>query len=107
MSRGIARERQVRKLLEADGWWVCRAAGSLGDADLVALVANDELWPIRTEARLLIEVKSTTRGPYHGTFGPKDLSRTSACGTKNRSRGMALLVALTQESQVDSFKSVA
>lgn len=63
MSRGIARERAVRKRLEDEGWWVSRAAGSLGDADLVALRADKN-------ARL-IEVKSTKRGPYHG-FGPSD-----------------------------------
>ena len=61
MSRGIQRERQVRKLLENDGWWVCRAAGSLGDADLVSLKNG--------ETPQLIEVKATARGPYHG-FGP-------------------------------------
>jgi Holliday junction resolvase len=64
VSRGHTRERQVRKLLEDDGWFVCRAAGSLGDADLVALRDNQgdcRAW--------LIEVKSTARGPYHG-FGP-------------------------------------
>ena len=73
MSRGIQRERQVRKLLEDEGWWVCRAAGSLGDADLVALRNPDfgkSVWLTPIEARL-IEVKSTARGPYHG-FGPKD-----------------------------------
>lgn len=59
--RGHHRERQVRRILEADGWWVCRAAGSLGDADLVALRAGDQ-------ARL-IEVKSTAAGPWH-SFGP-------------------------------------
>lgn len=63
MSRGIQRERQVRKLLEEQGFWVSRAAGSLGDADLVALKCG--------QRPQLIEVKSTARGPYHG-FGPKD-----------------------------------
>src|SRR5262249_5999379 len=41
-SRGHNRERQVRKLLEERGWWVARAAGSLGDADLVAMRASTE-----------------------------------------------------------------
>lgn len=62
MSRGHDRERAVRRLLEAEGWWVARAAGSLGDADLVAL---------RHGFARLVEVKSTTRGPYHG-FGPAE-----------------------------------
>lgn len=62
-NRGIHRERQLKALLEAEGWWVARAAGSLGDADLIALHAHR---PPR-----LIEVKSTTRGPFTG-FGPLD-----------------------------------
>lgn len=61
-SRGIQRERQVRKLLEDDGWWVCRAAGSLGDADLVALKSGT--------TPILVEVKASARGPFH-SFGPK------------------------------------
>ena len=60
--RGHDRERAVKALLEADDWFVTRAAGSLGDADLVALRVGDR--------PRLIEVKSTARGPYHG-FGPK------------------------------------
>lgn len=63
VSRGIARERQVRRLLEADGHWTARAAGSLGDADVVALKAG--------EMPQLIEVKSTAAGPFH-SFGPGD-----------------------------------
>lgn len=62
MSRGHNRERQVKALLENDDWFVTRAAGSLGDADLVAL--KDGYRP------RLIEVKSTARGPYEH-FGPK------------------------------------
>ena len=63
MSRGHDRERAVRRLLEDDDWFVARAAGSLGDVDLVALRAGSR--------PRLIEVKSTAAGPYHG-FGPKD-----------------------------------
>jgi Holliday junction resolvase len=62
MSRGHARERQVKALLEADDWFVTRAAGSLGDADLVALKAG--------HVPRLVEVKSTAAGPFH-SFGPK------------------------------------
>lgn len=64
MSRGDDRERAVRDLLQAEDWWVCRAAGSLGDADLVAL---------KPGRKLLIEVKSSSRerGPF-ADFGPKD-----------------------------------
>lgn len=60
--RGITRERQVRLLLEDDDWFVVRAAGSLGDADLVALKAG--------RVPRIIEIKSSARGPYH-SFGPK------------------------------------
>jgi Holliday junction resolvase len=63
MSRGHDRERRVRAWLEARDWFVCRAAGSLGDVDLVAL--RDGYTP------LLIEVKSTAGGPYEH-FGPAD-----------------------------------
>lgn len=48
--------------LQSRDWWVARAAGSLGDADLVALKAGHR--------PLLIEVKATHRGPFHA-FGPK------------------------------------
>jgi Holliday junction resolvase len=66
MSRGHARERRVRDLLESDDWWVSRAAGSLGDADLIAL---------RHDRRpRLIEVKSTAGGPYE-RFGPAARAR--------------------------------
>lgn len=61
-ARGIDRERKVRDYLLDRDYWVCRAAGSLGDADLVAL---------KPGSRLLVEVKSTAAGPFH-SFGPKD-----------------------------------
>ncbi len=63
MSRGINRERQVRAVLEAEDWWTARAAGSLGDADVIAL--KDGRRP------LMVEVKSTAAGPY-SHFLPKD-----------------------------------
>ena len=63
MSRGHDRERAVKRLLQADDWWVARAAGSLGDADLVAL---------KTGSRpRLVEVKSSAQGPYEH-FGPSE-----------------------------------
>ena len=61
MSRGHDRERRVKAWLEARDWLVVRAAGSLGDVDLVAL--RDGYTP------LLVEVKSTAGGPYE-RFGP-------------------------------------
>ena len=65
MSRGHDRERAVKRILEGQDWWVSRAAGSLGDADLVALKAG--------KRPLLIECKSSSaqRGPF-ADFGPKD-----------------------------------
>ncbi len=80
MSRGITRERQVRRLLEAEDWWVARAAGSLGDADLIAL-RNGEI--------RLIEVKSTHRGPFH-SFGPA--SRKELAAAARVAGGTAWLV---------------
>ena len=62
-ARGIARERKVRDYLLERDYFVCRAAGSIGDADLVALKAGHR--------PMLIEVKSTAQGPYE-KFGPKD-----------------------------------
>ena|SRR5215471_15931051 len=62
-SRGHTRERLVRKLLEQSGWVVIRAAGSLGPIDLVALRIGYR--------SMLIEVKSTSGGPYE-RFGPSE-----------------------------------
>lgn len=84
MSRGHDRERAVRKVLEQDGWWTCRAAGSLGDADVVALRAY-EIWTAgrmktRSEA-WLIEVKSTAGGPYE-RFGPAQRNELRAAAKR-------------------------
>jgi len=59
---GTKREHMVRDWLLERDFWVCRATGSLGDADLVALKAGD---------RRLVEVKGSKHGPYHD-FGPSD-----------------------------------
>jgi len=64
--RGHQRERAVKLHLQERDWWVSRAAGSLGDADLVALKAG--------KRPMLIEVKSTAGGPYE-RFGPADRAR--------------------------------
>jgi Holliday junction resolvase len=63
MSRGLQRERAVRDWLQARDWIVIRAAGSLGDFDLIALKS--------CHTPLIIEVKSTHRGPFH-SFGPQE-----------------------------------
>lgn len=65
--RGHERERQVRRHLEKEGWWTCRAAGSLGDADVVALK--------RFKRARLIEVKSTSK--TYERFQPADRKRLS------------------------------
>jgi len=48
--RGVYFERRVRLDMEGRGWWVIRAAGSHGPADLVALKVG--------EPPLLIQVKA-------------------------------------------------
>ena len=65
---GHARERQVKRLREAEGWLVVRAAGSLGTFDLVAM--KDGYRP------RLIEVKATAAGPFAG-FLPADRAEIS------------------------------
>lgn len=60
---GHERERKLKRVMEADGWVVVRAAGSLGELDLVAGKAGE---PTRA-----IEVKATARGPFAG-FPPAD-----------------------------------
>lgn len=61
--RGINRERQVAAQMAESGWWVMRAAGSKGVADLVCLHQG------RTP--MMLEIKSTTAGPFSG-FGPAE-----------------------------------
>ena len=60
---GHHRERQLKKRIEADGWFVIRAPASLGVADLVALKLGHQ--------PRMIEVKATARGPFAG-FPPAD-----------------------------------
>lgn len=74
-SRGHSRERDAKRLLIEDGYWVSRAAGSLGDADLVALkavvVEPEHVGQTLAEARL-IEVKANTSGGRFMNFRPVD-----------------------------------
>lgn len=72
MSRGHDRERAVRRILEAEGWLVVRAPGSLGVADLVALKAG--------ERPRLIESKSTLTPFAH--FLPRDRAALLAAAEK-------------------------
>jgi Holliday junction resolvase len=67
-SRGHTRERDARRQLEADGWIVIRAAGSLGVADLVCFRAD--------RVPRLVEVKSTAQSAYE-RFSPLERARMS------------------------------
>jgi hypothetical protein len=89
-SRGTSRENLVKDWLEERGWWVCRAAGSLGDADLACmrrhpgLVDNYSLVGehfVGQPGKLLVEVKSTKAGPF-SDFGPKDRAELLEAGRK-------------------------
>lgn len=62
-SLGTARERQVRRHLEEDGWVVIRAAGSLGPVDLVAMR--------RGQFPRFVQVKTDDRRPFDH-FRPPD-----------------------------------
>lgn len=59
--RGINRERQVAARLQTENWWVMRAAGSKGVADLVCLH--------RGRKPMMLEIKSNSGSPFAG-FGP-------------------------------------
>lgn len=59
--RGIQRERQMAEVIGESGWWVLRAAGSLGVADLVCLKAGHR--------PMMLEIKSNSGSPFAG-FGP-------------------------------------
>lgn len=62
MRRGPDRERQLRHLLEQDGWVVARSAGSRGCIDLLA---------VRGLVVYAIQVKSDRDSPWHN-FSPRD-----------------------------------
>lgn len=71
---GHQRERQVKKLLEEEGWFVIRAPASLGVADLVAIRREDSrfgtaLWS--TVVRF-IECKANEKGGPYMNFRPED-----------------------------------
>lgn len=79
-AKGSAKERQSKKLLEADGWQVTKAGGSLGCADLVALQAG--------ERPLLVQVKATAAGPFTH-FGPAE--RAELVETAKRAGAVPIL----------------
>ena len=70
---GHQRERQVKKLLEEEGWFVIRAPGSLGVADLVAIGASQHRDSIHGLSRVrMIEVKGNEKGGPYMNFRPSD-----------------------------------
>jgi len=54
--KGYMVERKVRKILEARGWRVVRAGGSLGEADLVCLKKGN---------CILLQIKSTYKKTFY------------------------------------------
>lgn len=79
--RGIHRERQVRRLLESRGYWTSRAAGSFGDADVIAIRARER----GGSEVLLIEVKSDIAGPF-AHFGPAARAELISAALKTGAR---------------------
>lgn len=65
---GHQRERQVKKLLEEQGWFVIRAPGSLGVADLVAIQPDGLGLPVVR----FIECKANEKGGPYMNFRPED-----------------------------------
>lgn len=63
-SKGHGRERQIKKLLEEQGWIVFRAPASLGVCDLIALKAG--------ERPRMIEVKANELGGPWSNFRWRD-----------------------------------
>ena len=70
---GHQRERQVKKLLEDEGWFVIRAPGSLGVADLVAIrEEEDPGYKYRHSVVRFIECKANEKGGPYMNFRPED-----------------------------------
>ena len=70
MSFGHDRERQVKKLLEEEGWFVIRAPASLGVADLVAVRRHPHREIVCSTVKF-VEVKGNVGNPYMN-FRPED-----------------------------------
>jgi Holliday junction resolvase len=66
--RGVHFENRVRRDFESRGWWVIRAAGSHGPADLVALKVG--------EPPLLIQCKADSRPHKHEGLGLAALAKS-------------------------------
>lgn len=83
--RGDYFERRVRETLEADGWLVIRAAGSLGPADLWAAKRNHRL--------RIVSCK------LHGTLPRKEA--ITLCDAADKSGAIALLASRNKPGWVD------
>jgi len=74
--RGTRRENQVKAFYADRDWFVIRAGGSFGPADLVAIQPSSFPGLCRVE---LVQVKSDVRGPYVH-FGPAERQSLLAAG---------------------------
>lgn len=63
MPLGSPYERELKRILEGNGWVVIRSAGSLGSGDLVALTPN---------SHILIEVKSCKGNTFYTSRDNKE-----------------------------------
>src|SRR3954468_17991480 len=86
--KGAARERQLAKELEAEGYVVTRSAGSRSPHDLVVCGPARRDSPSVSQVQL-IQVKSDTAGPF-AHFGP--LERTMLKETARRCGAVPVLV---------------
>jgi len=74
VSRGIDRERKIRKALKDAGWVAIRA--SMGEIDVVACKPVSVRHDITLSEVRFIQVKSTAQSPYE-RFGPSDRKELS------------------------------
>jgi Holliday junction resolvase len=87
-AKGAARERQLQKELEHNGYVVTRSAGSRSPHDLVAIGPANRDSPSISQVQL-IQVKADTAGPFH-SFGP--LERSLLSETARRAGAVPVLV---------------
>lgn len=91
-ANGHARERQVRKLYEEQGWWTIRAAASLGDADVVALKAG--------EVPLFIEVKANKAGGPYMNFRKADREELKLAAEKAGAQAVLVYWPARQQPRI-------
>lgn len=90
--RGSFLELECKRLLEAEGWLVVKAGGSLGNADLLASrrhgVSEPPTYFPDCAQVLLVQVKGTAAGPFNA-FGPKE--RAELLSDAEKAGGRAVL----------------